>query len=200
MDVATFRRYLQPSPTLRWHPWAPLAVLLLACGFVFWLGLQLGVLFAERRSSASTYAQGWFEVMLQKEQLERPSAAVVRRAHIIDNAIEAFVRDDQQRGLLIRAIDEAIESTYPRRVADARGSMRNATVRAAEWRLANFTLGAPAWEKTSTYCRDYRSRDYPGHFDVTAAYERSAAAYSTLLGRKVTAAQLAPAIPGGECK
>ncbi len=42
MDIAVFRRYLQPSPTLRWHPWAPLVFALVLLSFVFYLGTQWG--------------------------------------------------------------------------------------------------------------------------------------------------------------
>lgn len=200
MDVATFRRYLQPSPTLRWHPWAPLGVLLLAFAFVFWMGIKLGVAFGERRASLMTYSYGTFEMMIQKEQVARPSAAVVRRAHIIDNTVRSFVADQERRDIFNRLLDGAVNWSFPGHGKDYRRMLRQSMVNVAEWRLANMSPGTPLWHKTSTYCDDYQNHDFKGPFDVAASYERAASAYTKLLGRTVTSRQLAPDVPGGECK
>ena len=42
MDAQVIRRYLQPSPKLRWHPWEPICAGLLLLAFVFWGGAMWG--------------------------------------------------------------------------------------------------------------------------------------------------------------
>jgi len=197
MDVATFRRYLQPSPTLRWHPWAPLVTLALAFAFVFGLGVSLGMKYEQRFERPSRYSGAMFEVMTQQEAQKRPTALVIRRAQHIDNAVAQWVYDHEHRRWLDRAIDALQARLRPPRVSrvDIDEALRDSMHRAAEWRLANLSVGAPAWQQTSVYCEEWK----PSFDDVTAIYQRYAEAYTKLLGREVTAMQLAPAVPDGKC-
>jgi hypothetical protein len=197
MDVTTFRRYLQPSPTLRWHPWAPLATLLLAFAFVFGAGVALGMKYQKRHDRPSRYSAAMFEVMTQQEAQVRPTALVIRRAQHIDNAVAQWVYDNERKGWLDRAIDAVQARLRPQRVPaiDMDDALHDSMRRAAQWRLANLSGGAPAWQQTSIYCDEWK----PSFDDVTAIYQRYAEAYTKLLGREVTARQLAPAVPGGKC-
>jgi hypothetical protein len=197
MTVATLRRYLQPSPTLRWHPWAPLVTLLLAFAFVFALGIAAGMKYEQRRVRNSQYSPVIFEMLTQLEAHQRPTAIVIRRAQRIDNAVAQLVHEDEHKGVADRVADGIQPYFWPDRVrrVDPDAVLHDSIRRAAEWRLANLSAGAPAWEQTAAYCNEWK---YP--YNVIDAYERYAKAYSTLLGREITAKQLAPAVPGGVCK
>jgi hypothetical protein len=201
MRAASFRRYLQPSPTLRWHPWAPLAVLLLALGFTFWFGVKAGIGFAERRANADAYALGVVEMLTQKDRMNRPGRALVSRAATIDRAVTSFVRSEEQSRGFTRLLDSVIGGSW---LSSSRASywrqVRESTVKAAEWRLANFSPAAPAWQKTAAWCDELRDPPLPRQYDVTAAYRFTAMDYTKLLGRRITPAELAPAVPGGICE
>jgi hypothetical protein len=196
MDVTTFRRYLQPSPTLRWHPWAPLATLVLALVFVFGAGIALGVKYEERRLRVSLYTPGLMEMNLQAEVKVRPTAAVIRRAQTIDNSVAQWVHDYEHKTWLDGVMDAIEPHLRAERVSRIKSddALRDAMRRVAEWRLANLAVGAPAWEQTAAYCEEWKSA-----FNVTDIYERYAKAYTTLLGREISAKKLAPAVPGGKC-
>ena len=200
MHVASFRRYLQPSTTLRWHPWAPLAALLLALGFAFCFGVKAGIGFAERRTDAEEYAYAVSEMLREKEGVTRPGHAVAARAEAIDRAVRSFVRSEEQSRGFTRLLDAAIGGSW---LSSARATYwrqaRESIVKAAEWRLANFAPGAPAWQKTAAWCDEVRELPLPRQFDVTAGYRYTAMAYTRLLGREITPAELAPAVPGGTC-
>ena len=200
MKVASIRRYLQPSATLRWHPWAPLAVLLLALGFAFCFGVKAGVGFAQRRANADAYALGVLEMVTQKDRITRPGKALASRAATIDHAVESFVRSEEQSRGFSRVLDAVMGGSW---LSSARASYwrqaRESTIEAAEWRLANFAPGSPAWHQTAAYCDELRDLPLPRQYDVAAAYGYAAKAYTKLLGREITPARLAPAVPGGRC-
>jgi|KBSMisStaDraftv2_1062788.scaffolds.fasta_scaffold22717_2 hypothetical protein len=200
MHVEAFRRYLQPSTILRWHPWAPLAVLLLALAFTFWFGVKAGIGFAERRANADAYSLGVLEMMTQKDRIARPGRALVSRAATIDRAVMSFVRSEEQSRGFTRLLDSVIGGSW---LSSSRASywrqVRESTVKAAEWRLANFSPRAPAWQKTAAFCDELRDLSLPHPFDVANGYKHTAMAYTKLLGRRITPAELAPAVPGGTC-
>jgi hypothetical protein len=192
---------LKVPSTLRWHPWAPLAVLVLALGFTFYFGVQAGIGFAERRTNAEAYAYAVSEMLMQKDRIAHPGRALVSRAATIDRAVESFVRSQEQSRGFTRLLDAVIGGSW---LSSARASYwrqaRESTVKAAEWRLANFAAGAPAWQKTAAFCDELRDLPLPRQYDVTAAYGYTAKAYTKLLGRRITPAELAPAVPGGICE
>jgi len=200
MRVASFRRYLQPSTTLRWHPWAPLAVLALALGFAFCFGVKAGIGFAERRTDAQAYAYAVSEMLMEKERIAHPGRALVSRADTIDRAVTSFVRSEEQSRGFTRLLDAVVGGSWlSSRRASYWHHVRESTVKAAEWRLANFAPGAPAWRKTAAFCDELRDLSVPRPFDVTNGYKHTATAYTKLLGRRITPAELAPAVPGGTC-
>ncbi|HET7401404.1 MAG TPA: hypothetical protein VFJ62_06465, partial [Usitatibacter sp.] len=110
------------------------------------------------------------------------------------------VRSEEQSRGFTRLLDAAIGGSW---LSSARATYwrqaRESTVKAAEWRLANFAPGAPAWQETAAWCDEMRELPLPRELDVTAGYRYTAMAYTKLLGREVTAAELAPAVPGGRC-
>lgn len=194
MEIAEFRRYLQPSPSLRWHPWAP-RIAAAACALViFALGVDLGIKIEKRQLRFAQYRPAIFETMIRFEELARPTAGLIRRAGMIDDAVRTWVEQESTRGWVDDALD-ALDARFSRFGMSRHAMLQSAIVRAAEWRLAHFAGSAPEWQPTSTYCQDYGTLGG----DVSSRYERPAEAYTRLLGREVRAAQLAPAVPGGKC-
>ena len=62
--------------------------------------------------------------------------------------------------------------------------------------LEKFGGDAAAWKVTAQYCRDLKGPN-PLRWDLKQHYESTAAAYSKLLVRPITAEQLVPAVPNG---
>jgi hypothetical protein len=65
--------------------------------------------------------------------------------------------------------------------------------RAAEYRLDNLAGSAPYWKRTANLCEEMNAR-----YDMTDELSRAAAAYTAVLGRTITAEQLAP-LSGAKC-
>ena len=193
MDAASFRRYLQPSPTLRWHPWAPLAVLVLALIAAFTIGARLGYWYAAKELG---HDHAWSYAFLTKvriqEQGERPAMAAVREAQDLDRAVMQWASNPRTDGWQRAAayVHDAVNKPVPEE------KMRTALVSVAEFRLREFAPGSPRWHVDADWCKAVYASPGP----VTTRYENVAVAYTKLLGRPVYAKQLAPAIPGGECK
>jgi hypothetical protein len=196
MDATTFRRYLQPSPTLRWHPWAPALVGVLALLFAFYFGARWGK-DAERREfySAMDGAYGGRVFTDYLSDAKWPGERVMNDALAIDAGVQSFVRRDEHVPAWWEAPRARLEAlvldarTYPQRKAGA--------VAMAEFRLRELSPANTRWQVTSGYCarRGHRMSD----FNVLGDFRQSAQAYSRLLGREVRPEDLAPAVPNWIC-
>jgi hypothetical protein len=194
MNATAIRRYLQPSPTLRWHPWAPLVSGLILVALVFVLGAQWGYSAAKRDSAASGYGEAFLTRMEQKSRF--PARDLVRKAAIIDAAVMRYVRESQHeveawektRNEAERWLFHAGRKPYvlPRQsIADL-----------AEFRLSELGGTAAAWQVTSSYCEEM----HPPLTGYDLRQQAAADAYSTLLGRTISPEQLAPAVPNARCE
>ena len=81
----------------------------------------------------------------------------------------------------------------PRRIFNLSERLHDSARQAAEYRLKNLSGPAPQWQRTATLCGEVG----PG-LDLRAELERAASAYSIVLGRTITAEQLAP-LSGVRC-
>ena len=170
-------------------------MLLLALGFTFCLGVA-GMRAGERRTDAEAYVHAVSDMLREKESVTRPGHALASRAEGIDRAVRSFVRGEEQSRGFTRLLDAAVGGSW---LSSARASYwreaREATVAAAEWRLANFALDAARWQKTAALCDVSAARP----LDVLAGYTYTAGAYTKLLGREITPAELALGVPAGTC-
>ena len=195
MNATAIRRYLQPSPTLRWHPWAPVIAGFLLLSFLFVLGAQWGYGAAKRdinRLEKYSYA-GLVRV---ETQSRFPARDIVRKAGAIDAAVLKFVHDsEQQPGALERVRSEA-ERLLFRGGRESYAIPRQAIVDLAEFRLRELSGAAPQWQVTSGYCAEFlpilTGRDLRNF--------EAAEAYTKLLGRPITPEQLAPAVANARCE
>jgi hypothetical protein len=199
VDATAFRRYLQPSPTLRWHPWAPLLMLLMAFGFVFEFGVKVGSRAARQIDMDPWYSQASMVRARITDQQKGGIQGVIWDANVIDNAVRqrVRVRENPRSGLetFRHRLEGLITFGFWRRDD---GALIDESVRKlAEWRLANLAGDAPAWRATASYCDSTFAPFVPA--DVGELWSSTADAYSKFLGRKVTGAQLAPVVPGGHC-
>ncbi|MFZ3322622.1 MAG: hypothetical protein WA190_09630 [Usitatibacter sp.] len=195
MDTAVLRRYLQPSPTLRWHPWAPLAFALLSLAFVFYLGAKWGFSAGSRVAGEMMVTMPASDVLFRHEDSKSEQARMMaREARKLDVVVHGFIVEqgnppgvlDQWRGRL--------ESVMFFHGHSRAGLPREYAVKLAELRLAEFSAANPQWRQvTATGCPAHRSIDFIGE------YRELAVEYSQLLGRTVRPEDLAPAVPGGKC-
>jgi hypothetical protein len=203
MNAASFRTYLQPSPALRWHPWAPLATAVLFVAFVFALGAAWGYAAAKRMAADErTYNDASLRAMEEQLQVIRPARASVDTARWFDAAVIRAAHEAQaERPLPYRARISAEDSLFgllddarhSRLDFDLRKAYRDSAKHSAEYRLKNLSGAAPAWQRTAALCQEVG----PG-WDLRAQLERTATAYSVVLGRTITAEQLAP-LSGVKC-
>jgi hypothetical protein len=194
MNSTVIRRYLQPSPTLRWHPWAPVAAGALLLLFVFYAGAQWGKS-AERREFLSTTSYApriWLDHLAENQW---PGERIVGDALAIDSAVEMFVK----RQARVPAWWEAPRARLEAAVLGTQTYFlpRETIVGMAKFRLKELSPASERWAQTSNWCA--RHSMPVQEVDVLAAYRKIAADYSTLLGRDVRPQDLAPAVPGWKC-
>jgi len=203
MQAMAIRRYLQPSPTLRWHPWAPLVAGILLVTVIFALGAMWGFSAATRMAADErAYVGPSFARMGAQLEAARPARAVVDSARSFDAAVIRWARQTEaERSLSYRlrvSLEDALfgllrENRNPRRRIDLHDAYRDAVTRNAEYRLTNLSGTASAWQRTATLCEEV-GRGY----DSSGQLETAAAAYTAVLGQKITAQQLAP-LSGARC-
>ncbi|HUQ28365.1 MAG TPA: hypothetical protein VM051_07215 [Usitatibacter sp.] len=193
VNAQGLRRCLQPSPVLRWHPWAPLVAALLLLGFVFVFGAQWGHSSAMRdRSGANSYA---FMVVMEHDA-RYPARKLMRRARAIDEAVVRFVRDSATTpSVWVRVRNQAERWLFRGRAGYE--YPRDSIVSLAEFRLRELSGSAAAWQLTAAYCDEMSAVPLTGMDLLDPA---AASAYSTLLGRPISPEQLAPAVPNARCE
>ncbi len=198
MDATVIRRYLQPSPALRWHPWAPLVAGLLLLGFVFYLGARFGFHAGSRFTSDLMMGAG-SDVFTRHQMAEtRPAQAMLHEAGKLDAAVRFFdVQARREPGLLERWQDRA-ESIAFFHGRSIRAPDRQWTVKLAEFRLAEYSPANPRWNATATWCDEMR-RYARSERDLLREYQSIADDYTKVLGRTVRPQDVAPAVPGWKC-
>jgi hypothetical protein len=193
--VDTLRRYLQPSPTLRWHPWAPIVAGLLLIALAFMLGAQWGHSAAKREVDA--LGQYGYAAQVRMEQKSKyPARDAFRKAGAIDAAVAKFVRESREQPGTWQRFRAESERWMFRGGRELFVIPRASIVDLAEFRLRELSGAADAWQVTSSYCREMTP--LPTGFDLRN--EVAAEAYSTLLGRRISAEQLAPAVANARCE
>jgi len=191
--AAVVRRYLQPSPTLRWHPWAPLTVGALVAAFVVacaaWLGFAYG-----RHVYGMAFSPG-MQVFFAMADEERPAAVtLVQRALRIDREVTAWVEQGRHPGWLERGFRIVDDRYYFRQPVWT--EREDAIVHLARFRLAQLSTDHPRWAQTASWC----AASGAAHGTLLPdTYERTARDYSILLHEDIAASRLMPAIPGGHC-
>ena len=194
MVAAVLRRYLQPSPTLRWHPWAPLLALVLAFAFVFVVGVRWGYSVGKRevQMGANDYAS-----LVSAENLwtqNRPAMDVMRKAGAIDAAVRRYLVESEAQPTVLQRIEQVL--FY--RGANPYLLSKQHVVYLAEFRLKEMGGSAPMWQVTASYCDEIHSPI--SGLDLRPGAEEVAKEYSKLLGRRVDAAELAPLVPNMRCE
>jgi len=202
MDAEAIRRYLQPSPTLRWHPWAPLVAGILLLAFVFYVGMQWGFSAALRMSSMGFGHRGLEVWSRYDRQNKMPAHAMALEADRIDSDVVSFVEGANQPppGTLAQRRDRLEQLVFLHRALPRldRAAEREATVKMANLRIAELSAANPRWQATSAYCDERPQYGGPA-LDLVAGYRSTAESYSKLLGRTIRPEDLAPAVPGGKC-
>jgi len=86
VNVAALRRYLQPSPTLRWHPWAPLAAGILMLLLAVYFSAKWGYASAQREEfrGYGSLASAMYMRFLMNEK--SPARALLLEAGPLDGA------------------------------------------------------------------------------------------------------------------
>jgi hypothetical protein len=195
VSLEAVRRYLQPSQTLRWHPWAPLAAALLLLGFAFFLGARWGYIAGARSQDYQNYLGASAESMRYQMQQAYPARALLYEASVFDAAVHQAVTRPAPSRLV------AWNARLERLVFLDRPAMpvppEPVVAHWAEVRLKELSAANPRWQATAAYCDEIMPP--ATGLDVTERYVRTATEYSHLLGRDITAQQLAPAVPGGKC-
>jgi len=195
MDAAVLRRYLQPSPTLRWHPWAPLvsgAVLLV---FVFAFGAHWGWDASQRQyaSLGNVYGSRVYMDYLAEEKW--PGYRLVNDAGSIDATVQHFLKQQERAPTTWERWRAKLEAlTFH---ASSYSHSKHTVAWMAEFRLRELSPAHPRWQATSAWCERFGHRLY--EVDALADYANAAKAYSTLLGREVRPQELAPAVAGWKC-
>lgn len=198
MNADAIRRYLQPSPTLRWHPWAPLAAGFLLLAFAFWLGAKWGFAVQGRTIGLMTYSNAWTETLRINEEDNKPARAAYRQAATIDAAIHRWVVETSSPPSAWDGIRDRIEGVvfwsgrvFPR-------PQQESVRKLAEVRLAHLSGNAPRWQQTTSYCDAFRP-PLSGE-NIAERFRSTAREYSLVLGRTIPVEQLAPLVPGLRCE
>jgi hypothetical protein len=199
MDATAIRRYLQPSPTLRWHPWAPLIAGLLLLGFVFYLGTRWGFNAGSRFTGDLMMGTPASDVLARHHWAEtRPAHAMLHEAGKLDAAVRFYdAAARREPGVLERWRDRS-ESIVFFRGMSIRAPDRQWAVKLAEFRLAEYSPANPRWNATAALCDEMR-RYARSERDLLQEYQSTADDYTTLLGRTVRPQDVAPAVPGWKC-
>jgi hypothetical protein len=198
MNANGIRRYLQPSPTLRWHPWAPLMAGVLLLVFVFWLGAMWGFAAYPRVGDYLVYRDAFNQWLQIRNETAKPATVAYWQARAFDDAIVQSVRESSIPDTAWSDVRRWIEG---RVFWNGRSlpKMKKESVRTyAEFRLKHLSGSAPRWQNTATYCEEFRP-PLTGE-NVLDRYRKVAEAYSVVLNRTVTAQELAPNVPGYRCE
>jgi hypothetical protein len=203
IQLDSFRRYLQPSPTLRWHPWAPLAAAILLIAFVFALGAAWGDAAAMRRAAdLRVYTEPSFRMMERQLEATRPARHAFEFARSLDAAVIRAAREAQAEKSPVYRMRVSLEESvfgfleadrHTRNDIDRRQVYRDSARLLAEYRLKNLAGSAADWQPTATLCRDIGRG-----WELGTQLDSAAWAYSAILGRTITAQQLAP-LSGAAC-
>ena len=191
MSVVTLRRYLQPSPTLRWHPWAPLVALVLALAMAFAAGCAVAYRFATEIHAAQADSQTFFHAAWRLDENAGNPRGVMQEAAEMDRVVMRYVAARKSKSISLRNLQERIALGAP---VDTLPMVK----RIAEYRLGELSGNAPRWLVTASYCS--RPGAPLSGEDLVQRYEKAAAAYSEVLSRPITARTLAPAVPDGICE
>ena len=194
MDAAVLRRYLQPSPTLRWHPWAPLFAALLFVTFIFVFGVRwgysAGTRFAGERDAFSNTAM---ETVRLHVEATRPGWMMVGTARQFDAIAVAWLRDQEERESIARRMQLAADEFAFDRGRVGGEFRRTHKRQLVEYRLNALYGAAPLWQRTATVCQEVGKG-----LDLRDELARAAKAYTALMGREITPEQLAP-LSGAVC-
>jgi hypothetical protein len=194
VNAAVLRRYLQPSATLRWHPWAPLIAALLLVTFIFVFGVRwgysAGVRFASERAAFSNTAMESVRLHLE---VTRPGWMMVATAREFDAIAVAWLRDREERESIARRMQLAAEEFVFDRGRVGGEFRRTRARQLVEYRLDALSGAAPLWQRTATVCREVGKG-----LDLRDELIRAARAYTALMGREITPEQLAP-LSGATC-
>ena len=198
MTTEALRRYLQPSGQLRWHPWAPIVVLILALGFSFAFGARWGFEAAKRAHEHQILGSAFLAKSRVEMQMRGDPRAPTWDANSIDQLVASWAskpyEDPGWFGQQLRRVEDYFIYGW----SPVRRAKLDSTVKSlAEFRLANLAGEALAWQATSRYC-DVTPK-YPMPQNLGDRYVRVADAYSKILGRRIAPERLAPAVPGGTC-
>jgi hypothetical protein len=198
MNVAVIRRYLQPSPTLRWHPWAPLIAGILLLLFVFYFGARWGYDAARRERAWEAYSPAFTVQMSYLADNKSPGKRLLMDASRIDYAVRRFVDYPARAPNQAQQWRDRIEAFALRNGFTPLPTKREDIVRLAEFRLRELSPSSARWQATSAYCGDTREWRFAEE-DVLRYFIDVARAYSTLLGREIRPEDLAPAVSGWKC-
>jgi len=194
MNIATFRRYLQPSPTLRWHPWAPLVAGLLFVIFVFTAAAYWGYGVGKRLATWNASTHAFFVAVRIEDEEKGNIRSLLRDANHLDRAVLEWDRLRKSPPGSLEKWWRGVENRFftgTRNMDWLHEPPRQKLY--AEVRLAHFSAGAPRWQATRRFCES-RTHGYATVADIHAQYERLASLYTELLGRPVSARELAPMI------
>lgn len=195
MDATVFRRYLQPSPTLRWHPWAPIVAGALLLLFVFYVGGRWGWDASQRQYMSLGHLYGDRVYMDYLAEEKWPGHRLVNDAGSIDATVQGFLERKERAPSAWERWRAKLEAlTFH---AGSYSRSKDAVMRMAEFRLRELSPAHPRWQATSAWCQRFGHRVY--EVDALADYAKTAKDYSTLLGREVRPQELAPAVAGWKC-
>jgi hypothetical protein len=185
---------LQPSPTLRWHPWAPLVAGFLALAFVLFLatrwGYMAGARMADQRGAFAVPVLEWMHLERNETQ---PGWMTVTSARQLDGLVLRWMRDHEARqSPATRARLAAEEVLFGSRV-DGSAVLEEGARNMAEYRLKALSGAAPLWQRTAAVCKELGAG-----IDMRSELDKAAKAYTALLGREITPQQLAP-LSGAVC-
>ncbi len=198
MNADVFRRYLQPSPTLRWHPWAPLATGILLLLFVFYFGAQWGYASARRQEARLYSSSASATYMRFLMSGKTPARAMLFETGPLDAAVHRFVKESEHAPGMLERWRDRLEA-YMFRGGHTFGPLpREAIVNISELRLREFSPESPRWQVTASYCDEIHGYAF-GERDLLKDYADVARDYTRVLGREIRPHDLAPAVPGWKC-
>jgi len=198
MNAPAIRRYLQPSPTLRWHPWAPLVAAALLIALVFALGAQWGYAAAKREWAITDRYGHAFSTQLELTS-KFPARELTRKAAAFDSAVIRYVGEQREPAGAWQRFRSGAERWIFQGGRPVGVLPRQFIVDLAEFRLRELSGTAPRWQATSAYCDEMTYLPLTG-MDLRDRWGRAAEAYTQLLGRTISAEQLAPAVPNARCE
>jgi hypothetical protein len=195
MTTATLRRWLQPAPSLRWHPGAPIAALVLGLVFTFVAGVRWGQDSHFRQDVEDAMVIGTLaKVRMEALQSGAPNGPI-QDARAIDLAVVRWHGMQQPSSAWLTARDFIEVQTGLRRTSYGRAENAAQIRELAEFRLRMLGGDAPTWAPTAGYCEWIQLKN----LDFIRMETGTARIYSEVLGREIKPQQLVPAVPGGKC-